>query len=282
METFKIQAIMSAYKHKSLSKAAEEFSYTPSAFSHMLTSFEEELGVKIFKRTSKGVELTPEGNVLIKNFEKILSCESELLKTASAFRSNYENEIKIASYSSISRTFLTDLIKKFRKENPEIKLTVEVVDDIIGYMAKNKADILFGINLIDKDYETVSFLSDEYLLVGIKELLKGKKEISRDELYSYPVIFTDDEGWRECFDKKKFTEMFYFRSEDDLSIIKILKEGMGVTLLSKLMLKSANVGLSTCKIVPKIVREVCFAYRKDKKNTYALSKFIKSFKNLKF
>ena len=165
METFKIKAILSAYKHKSLSKAAEEFNYTPSAFSHMLTSFEDELGVKIFKRSAQGVELTDAGSVLIKNFEKIISCETELLKTASAFRSDYENEIKIASYSSVSRIFLTDLIKKFRKESPEIKLNVEVVDDISGYMAKNNADILFGINLIDKNYETVKFLTEEYLVV---------------------------------------------------------------------------------------------------------------------
>ena len=43
MDTLKIKAILAAARHRSLSKAAEEFSYTPSAFSHMLAGFEEEI-----------------------------------------------------------------------------------------------------------------------------------------------------------------------------------------------------------------------------------------------
>ena len=51
MDTLKIKIVLAAVKHGSLSRAAEEFSYTPSAFSHTLKSFEESLGVSIFKRS---------------------------------------------------------------------------------------------------------------------------------------------------------------------------------------------------------------------------------------
>ena len=61
MDTFKIKAIVAAVQHQSLSRAAEEFSYTPSAFSHMTAAFEKELGIQIFRRHSRGVELTEEG-----------------------------------------------------------------------------------------------------------------------------------------------------------------------------------------------------------------------------
>ena len=58
MDTVKIRAVLAAAKYGSLSKAAQEFSYTPSAFSHMLVTFEKELGVRIFERSSKGVTLS--------------------------------------------------------------------------------------------------------------------------------------------------------------------------------------------------------------------------------
>ena len=64
MDTFKVKAIIAAVQHKSLSRAAEEFSYTPSAFSHMAAAFEKELGVQIFHRHSKGVELTEAGKAI--------------------------------------------------------------------------------------------------------------------------------------------------------------------------------------------------------------------------
>ena len=47
METMKIKAILAAAKYQTLSRAAEDFSYTPSALSHMADAFEEELGVKL-------------------------------------------------------------------------------------------------------------------------------------------------------------------------------------------------------------------------------------------
>ena len=51
MDTFKIRAVLAAAETGSLSRAAEQFSYTPSAFSHMLSAFEDELGVRIFHRS---------------------------------------------------------------------------------------------------------------------------------------------------------------------------------------------------------------------------------------
>ena len=61
METQKIKAILLAAEKKSLSAAAEELSYTPSAMSHMADALEEELGVKILERTRMGVELSEAG-----------------------------------------------------------------------------------------------------------------------------------------------------------------------------------------------------------------------------
>ena len=61
MDTFKIKAVLAAVRLGSLSKAAAEFSYTPSAFSHMLAGFEAQLGVPILERCSTGVRLTEQG-----------------------------------------------------------------------------------------------------------------------------------------------------------------------------------------------------------------------------
>ena len=73
METFKIKAILAAAEYKSLSKAAEAYSYTPSAFSHMLSSFERELGVRILERSSTGVCFTEEGLRLYPHFQEMPS-----------------------------------------------------------------------------------------------------------------------------------------------------------------------------------------------------------------
>ena len=73
MDTMKIRAVLAAAKYGSLSKAAQEFSYTPSAFSHLLASFEADLGLRLFQRSSKGVILSPQGAALLPKFEAMLS-----------------------------------------------------------------------------------------------------------------------------------------------------------------------------------------------------------------
>ncbi len=55
MDIQKIKVILSAIEHKSLSRAAEEISYTPSAMSHIADAIERELGVKILQRTPLGM-----------------------------------------------------------------------------------------------------------------------------------------------------------------------------------------------------------------------------------
>ena len=64
MDTLKIKAFLLVVKHKNFSLAAKELSYTPSALSHIADSLENELGVKLFNRTRKGVEITEDGKML--------------------------------------------------------------------------------------------------------------------------------------------------------------------------------------------------------------------------
>ena len=77
---------MTAVNHKNFSKAAEEYSYTPSAFSHMAHSLNEELGVVLFKRTPTGIELTAEGSkvrvfVIPTDEELMIAKDTEALAT---------------------------------------------------------------------------------------------------------------------------------------------------------------------------------------------------------
>ena len=78
MDTAKVKMLFAAIECGSLSRAAQDFSYTPSAFSHMLASFEQSLGVRILERSAKGVTLTPEGEMLLPKFKRLLAAHTRL------------------------------------------------------------------------------------------------------------------------------------------------------------------------------------------------------------
>lgn len=281
MDTHKIKVLLSASKYKSLSRAAEEFSYTPSALSHTLSAFEKELGVKIFKRSSVGVELTAEGEALMPYFESVLRAESELLKFAGAMTDQRKYELKIATYASISRNFLTALIKDFKNQNPDLKLSVNVADDLNGWLESGRADIVFADDKVLFNNNFFPILEDEYCVIAPKGWLSDKSTVDRDELYAYPYIDTGDKFTENYFDKSNFSELISFKSEDDLSVINMVKEGMGIALLPELLLKERNVGVSVIPLLPRLTRTLGFAYEKRGLESVALSKFIKYVKSVK-
>lgn len=275
VDTFKIQAILAVIQHQSLSRAAEDFSYTPSAFSHMTAVFEKELGVQLFRRHSKGVELTETGKALYPKLCALLQCEKDLLDTAAELAGRENPVLRIATYSSISRNFLSDILKKFKQAHPDIRISVTVSDNLNGWLEEDRADIIFADTHAIGENEWSAIMEDTFLAVVPPKMLGNRETITRDELYTYPHIFTDDQPLREYFDVTKFKELTYFRSEDDLSVVNMVQAGLGITILPALVLKGNAGGMKLLELDPPLNRTLGFAYRKSRKKSQALSCFIR-------
>lgn len=282
MDTFKIKAILAAVQHQSLSRAAADFSYTPSAFSHMTAAFEKQLGVQIFRRHSKGVELTEAGKELYPKLQAMLQSEKELLDTAAELAGRTQPPLRIATHSSISRNFLSDILKEFRKHHPEIRIAVTVSDNLTGWLQEDRADILFADTAAFGDNEWTAIMEDRFLAVAPQNLVGNRQSITREELYEYPQIFTDDQPLRAYFDVSRFKELTYFRSEDDLSVVNMVRAGLGITILPALALKDNAEGTTLLELDPPLERTLGFAYRKSRKKLPALDCFVRFISNYSF
>ncbi len=83
-----LRAFEAAARHSSVSGAAQELSVTHSAVSHQLRRLEQDLGVRLFRRTNRGLKITPEGEnlapVLIESFDRIAESLENLRQTTSS------------------------------------------------------------------------------------------------------------------------------------------------------------------------------------------------------
>ncbi len=262
MDTMKIKAVVAAAKYGSLSKAAAEFSYTPSALSHLLASLEGELGVRLFERSAKGVTLSVQGEKLLAKFEALLSAEKEIFDTVRALIAENGSEVRIATYSSISRNFLSRFLAKFKKEYPEILLSVRVADDLTGWLEQGRADVIFADNIVLPDKALIPIATDRYWVVAPEGLLGEKESITREELYDLPHIFTDDEYLQTVLEKSRFRELIYFRSEDDQAVIQMVRAGVGVAVMPALVLQGNMRGVSLLELTPAVTRTLGFAVKK--------------------
>ena len=276
METFKIKAMLSAVRHKSLSKAAEEFSYTPSAFSHILTNFENELGLKVFERSSKGVTLTKEGEKLYSAFTEIAAAEDKMWDTVSQLKGIRKSELRIVAFSSMSRNVLSGVIKRLKKEYPHIKVSVSVADDVTGWLEQNKADMVFADSLSFGDNKWFALFEDEFCVITPKGYFKGENTLTVDELYKHPFLFPEGFKLERFLQRENFRELNVFYSEDDLSIINMVKDGFGISVIPRLVLKGTEAEIDVLPLTPKTTRTMGVAYDPKRIKQLGLLKFVEN------
>jgi DNA-binding transcriptional LysR family regulator len=111
-------------KHKSFSKAAKKLYMTQPAVSQSIMQLERELDIRLFTRTSKGVMLTNEGQLLFEYASSAMNLinvgEEKLLK----IKNMMIGDLKIGVGDTISRYFLLPYLEKFHKEYPNIKFKI--------------------------------------------------------------------------------------------------------------------------------------------------------------
>lgn len=274
MDTQKIKAILSAVEHKSLSKAAEELSYTPSAMSHIADSVEHELGVKILMRTPLGVSFSEEGKELYDYMKALIDAEKALTSAATTLRQSKENRLRIGTFSSISQSILPAIISQFRTVYPNIKISVSVEDSLEDWLSNDLVDIIFADELSFGDNMWIPFLEDPFVAVVPVDMFKGKKKVSKEDLYEHAFVSINEKVLDSYFDKSRFASVLDFESVDNVSVLHMIQHGLGVSVLPKLMMTKKLSGIKTLDLEEPICRTIGFAYKKEAKQTYALKTFI--------
>ena len=275
MEIFKIKAILAAVEAKSLSRAAESLSYSPSAFSHLLASVEKELGIKIFIRSSKGVELNENGQALLPQFIELVECEKKILESADELSKKENKILRIGTYSSISRNFLSPIINDFKKLHPDIKISISVAADVVKRIKNGKADIVFAdeSGFFDESRDFIPVINDRCYVVAPNGYFSNTDVITKDELYEHEYIITNEESLQNYFDFSKFKSTMIFDSDDSTAITNMVLNGFGVTVMPELFFKDIPNGLEIIPLEPKVYRVIGYAF--DEKNeSQALALFL--------
>lgn len=108
----------------SFSKAAETLFMTQSAVSQAIKQLESSINMILFKRTSKGVELTEAGNILYKYTSSAMELLATGLLRLEALKTLDDGELKIGASDTISSHFLLPHLEMFHKLYPNVKIKV--------------------------------------------------------------------------------------------------------------------------------------------------------------
>ena len=194
-------------KSGSFSKAAEELYMTQPAVSQSIMQLENELNVRLFNRTRKGVTFTTEGNNLFDYVNSAITLIEAGEEKILEFKNLSTGELKIGVGDTISKYYLINFLEKFHTKYPNIKLKIinGTTIELCSYIKSGDIDIaICNFPIEDDSLELIPCSEIQDIFVcgeRYKYLLSGK--VSYDELTKLPLIFLE-----KASNSRKYVENF--------------------------------------------------------------------------
>ena len=122
------QVVCAVVDRGSLKTAADELGYTQSAVSQAVKALERELGTMILERGKQGVSLTRDGKQYLPYLRQIVTAEAELEGKRQELLGLSSTDIRIATFTNVSRTVLPRVIRGFSALHPGVHFTLKQGD----------------------------------------------------------------------------------------------------------------------------------------------------------
>jgi LysR family transcriptional regulator, glycine cleavage system transcriptional activator len=124
-----LRAFEAAARLKSFSKAADELSVTPAAISHQIHALEADLGVNLFHRQSRSVELTASARLLLPGLSEAFAGIQASVRRLHAH--NDTGTLTITASPSIAAKWLVLRLHRFQEQHPDIDVRISTSDAIV-------------------------------------------------------------------------------------------------------------------------------------------------------
>jgi LysR family glycine cleavage system transcriptional activator len=122
-----LRAFCLAARHSSFKDAADRLALTPSAVSHQVKELEDQLGVALFERRTRAVELTPTGQQLFDELEPALAAVATAIDRI-ARGGGARKQLSVSMPPFFASELFAPLLPDFHERNPHIDLLVDTSD----------------------------------------------------------------------------------------------------------------------------------------------------------
>lgn len=240
-----LQYFISVAEHLNFTKAAKEHFIAQTAMSQQIMTIEKQLGVKLFIRNNRSVQITPAGHIFLREAKLIVAMTEEAIRKTQYAAAGFVGSLKIGFLGSNEKRFLPEIIRKFRQNYPNISLNFiqDNTETINDYLERDLLDIAFteSYNLHKiHNFECKTLCSDPIGVVLHREHpLATETKINITALTYEPFVAIDSQEYHGAFErmmefcitKGGFTPKIVSQHRHPETVLLMIESGVGVTLL---------------------------------------------------
>ena len=231
MDDKKLRALLTAVQCGSFGKATAQLGYTQSAMTHLVNKLEAELGCTLLVRSSHGVRLSEEGEHLLPYIQNYLAASDALRQEAAAQGEQYSRILRIGCFASIARARLPELLQKFRKLHPEIKVDVLVGGyELAAALEEERVHIALVEESCGKGFYWTPLTDAPLVAVVPPDFPWTEETISLDRLLQETFLSCPEQYVTRLLPPD--TTRLEVTASDDAAILSMVAAGLGVSVLS--------------------------------------------------
>lgn len=279
-------------KLSSFTKAAAALHVSQPSLSKTIKDLEEELGVSLFHRSSRKLELTDAGTAFLANTKVVLEAFNNLTSQLDDLMDLKKGEIRIGIPPIMGATFFSKLISEYKRKYPMIDITLtEVGSKVIKKMVEDGSldiGLICNLPFNKESFETIKILKDPLMIIANKESeLSSKQSVDLAELRDHPFILyrkdfsLHDSIIEEC-SKKGFYPIVACESSQSDFMIEMVGAGIGIALLPRKIcdqIQDPNI-IAIPLENSNIYLELAMIWKYDQHIPFAVREFISTSKHL--
>lgn len=295
MNLKQLEAFVQVSESGSFSKAAKELFLTQPTISAHISSLEKELNVRLFIRNTKEVSLSDDGKDLYRYAKQITDLEKAIEERFYMDSDDGKHFITIAASTIPAQYLLPKVLMCYRERYPKEQIKIMETDssEVVTQVVDHMVDVGFTGTVLEKKHcKYIPFYKDELAVITPDtpeyRILKEQNRDDIDWIKRKPLILREEgSGTRKEAEKQLKNAGI---SMEDLDIVasianqetikKSVKQGMGITVLSRLAAEDED-GLLIFPIPGADEgRDINLVYNKNYQMTRSADRFIRTVKEV--
>ncbi|CAN7594696.1 LysR family transcriptional regulator [Paenibacillus sp. LjRoot56] len=250
-------------RHASISKAAQTLHITQPTLSKIIKNLEDELGVILFNRSTRHIQLTDDGDIFLKFAHLTLSMADDLQVSLNDGKLLKKGKLSLGLPPVIGVSFFPHIIAKFRDLYPGIHLhLIEEGGKIVEQLLRD-AKIDLGVVVLPVDESQFDFIPlverKLSLIVNSNHALANQEIVHLSELRNESFIlfkegFSLNDRVREACIREGFEPIISYESSQWDLISEMVGVGLGIALLPETV--SGRIHTESVKVIPKTVPHI--------------------------
>lgn len=250
MELRHLRYFLTLAEELSFTKASAKLFIAQPPLSRQIKELETELNAKLFNRNNKRVELTEAGRFYQKEINLLMQSLDKINLKAEKISQNISGEFRIAYISSTFSGDITELVKFLSSKYPFVNFRlyeVPTVEQVVG-LEQGKIDLgIIRAPLYSPEINTRLWFRDSFSLVFNRNKVNIRSEKEIKKLKDETFVFFNKEYAPFYYDtlieicaKYGFAPKIVHESNNISSIIQLVKNGLGISIVPTNIVKSHN------------------------------------------